>query len=189
MIFDQMMLHFGAPTICGIKPANLFSVKNENYSDATFCVWKDALEQNKICAFRAPQKNCSLVFLFNPDWVKKILASCQAQEYLSLKGYKNDLDCASFVQELSRRIAARDSFPHEVGLLLGYPISDIIAFERNKGKGFKFCGSWKAYSNVKSARECSCKYRDCSQICQKWFCQGWSLNKIIKEYKKGRKAA
>ena len=82
-----MMLHFGAPTICGIKPANLFRVKKECFSDEAFLKWRRHLQKNKISAFCALQKKNALVFLYNSDWLKKILGDAFVQDYLAQKGY------------------------------------------------------------------------------------------------------
>ena len=35
------------------------------------------------------------------------------------------------------------SFPHELGLLLGYPVEDVLGFIRNEGRNYLYCGYWK----------------------------------------------
>ena len=189
MSFDQMMLRFGAPTICGIKPANLFSIKNELYSDRAFLEWKDALKKNRIHALRSQKENFSLVLVYNLDWIKEILQDKPAQKYLKQKGYANFFDCSGILRELDLRMRTQKNFPHEVGIFLGYPIADVIEFERSAGRGCKFCGVWKAYSDEARAKDYSVKARSCSNLCEKWFERGYSLSQIIKKYKKAQKAA
>ena len=43
------------------------------------------------------------------------------------------------------------SFPHEVGILLGYPIEDVEAYIENSGENYLLCGYWKVYHNVEEA--------------------------------------
>ena len=40
MNFNQMMIHFCAPTFCNIKPGNLFFVQNKIFSKSSFEAWK-----------------------------------------------------------------------------------------------------------------------------------------------------
>ena len=39
-------------------------------------------------------------------------------------------------------------FPHEIGVILGYPVEDVIEFEKHQGKNCKYCGCWKRYSKA-----------------------------------------
>ncbi|MDF2803134.1 MAG: hypothetical protein K0S61_3037, partial [Anaerocolumna sp.] len=43
------------------------------------------------------------------------------------------------------------AFPHEVGILLGYPIKDVEAYIENNGENYILCGFWKVYHNVEEA--------------------------------------
>ena len=42
----------------------------------------------------------------------------------------------------------RAGFPHEIGLLLGYPAKDVTGFIENNGKNFLYIGYWKVYSDL-----------------------------------------
>lgn len=39
-------------------------------------------------------------------------------------------------------------FPHEMGLLLGYPPEDVLGFVEHAGKDFLYSGYWKVYSGL-----------------------------------------
>ena len=39
-------------------------------------------------------------------------------------------------------------FPHEMGLLLGYPLDDVTGFIEQKGKNYLYAGYWKVYTNM-----------------------------------------
>ena len=69
--------------------------------------------------------------------------------FLQLHGY-HDLSLAKIFCEVSRRYAAykegRASFPHEIGILLGYPLQDVIGFMEHAGQDCLICGYWKVYT-------------------------------------------
>lgn len=44
-------------------------------------------------------------------------------------------------------------FPHELGLILGYPIEDVKGFVENGGKNFLYVGYWKVYEDVPAKKE------------------------------------
>lgn len=45
-----------------------------------------------------------------------------------------------------------NGFPHEVGLLLGYPLCDVEDYIMNQGDNYVLCGYWKVYHNIEEAR-------------------------------------
>jgi len=190
MNFNQIIIHFSAPTICGIKPANLFSVRRSDFSFSIFRKWERSLKEQGIVirAVRGIQ-NCVLIIAYNVCWLRKILADSFICAYLKGKGYSACPDTKKVIGLLLLRMKTSQGFPHEVGVILGYPVSDVLEFEKNEGKNCKYCGYWKAYTDVENARLCQCRFKNCSCMCKKWFDEGYSLLEIIEEYKKAVKAA
>ena len=192
MSFDLMMVRYTAPTLCGIKSGNLFAVKKSDFSKSKFFYWREKLSHFgiKLIAVEARCKNI-LILAYNVCWVRMILEDSFTQAYLTAKGYAGGqgLSPDAFVTELKSRIKNGKTFPHEVGIVLGYPVTDVIEFERNNGKASKYCGYWKSYSNVENAKKCQCLYKDCSGKCCQMFEEGRSLSQIIKEYKQAVNAA
>ncbi len=82
------------------------------------------------------------------------------------------------------RMKKNTGFPHEVGVILGYPVEDVIEFEKHGGQGCKYCGCWKSYCDVEKAKKCQCKYKACISMCDRMYEQGYSLKQIIEEYGK-----
>ena len=39
-------------------------------------------------------------------------------------------------------------FPHEIGLVLGYPPVDVEGFIKKEGRDFLYSGYWKVYGNL-----------------------------------------
>lgn len=55
-----------------------------------------------------------------------------------------------------------ETFPHEIGLFLGYPPADVAAFIRNRGKNYAALGLWKSYVDPDHARAVWARYRRCT---------------------------
>ena len=190
MSFDQMMIHYSAPTLCGIKPGNLFFIKSSDFSESQLYIWKKKFEN---CGFSLASaksaKDTVFILVYDPLWLRILLGDMFVSSYLLGKGYKKPLDSTSVITELTRRIKSQKNFPHEVGIILGYPLLDVIEFEAKNGKDCKYCGYWKSYSDVEKAKKCMCSYKKCSCMCKEWFDQGYSVTQIICEYNKAVKAA
>ena len=184
MCFDQMMIQYSAPTLCDIKPGNLFSIKNVYFSNSLFRKW-----ENEFCSHGLStavvdrSQKTKLVLVYNRTWVHKILSDKSVQSYLDGKGYKIELGTPKIIRSLLSRIKQGTNFPHEIGVILGYPVEDVIAFEKFQGQQCKYCGYWKSYSDVEKARQCQCRYKCCSGMCKKMFDAGYSVHQIIEKYK------
>ena len=184
MCFDQMMIQYSAPTLCHIKPGNLFSVKNTAFSHPAFKRWESEY-RNRGLAVSVIEKSgqTKLVLVYNCSWVNKILSDTSVQSYLKKKGYTSESGTLGIISTLIQRIRPNAIFPHEMGIILGYPVEDVIAFEKYQGQQCKYCGYWKSYSDVEKAKACQCRYKRCSGVCKKMFDAGYSVRQIIENYK------
>ena len=183
MSFDQIIIHSSSPTVCNIKPGNMFFVRNEDFDKDKYEAWKDAFFKYGLMTFaKRISESSTAILVLNVCWIRKILADFFVQAYLSGKGYHTN-SALTFVDELCLRMQNNDGFPHEVGVILGYPVEDVIEFENHKGHDCKYCGYWKTYSDVENAKDCQCKYKDCSCFCDQLYNKGYSLNQIIESYR------
>ena len=74
-----------------------------------------------------------------------------------------DTDVQDFLNQIAAKIAGGESFPHEIGIILGYPPEDIEGFKRYKGRNFKCCGYWKVYGNAERAQKMFDAYTLCRE--------------------------
>ncbi len=184
MSFDQMMIQFSAPALCNIKPGNLFFAKKNVFSEIRLKKWKEEFSKRGLMVFSLQlSENSTAILVLNICWTRKILEDSLVQAYLAQKGYRSS-NVFDVVQKLFIRMKQNKGFPHEVGVLLGYPIEDVIEFENHQGYDCKYCGYWKTYSDVETAKECQCKYKYCSGMCRQLYEKGYSLDQIVMEYKK-----
>ena len=61
--------------------------------------------------------------------------------------------CGEDVLDLFKSVTAticvqQKDFPHEMGVLLGYPLEDVKGFINNRGRIFLYTGYWKVYSDL-----------------------------------------
>lgn len=183
-LIDQIFLKCASHTLCGIKPANMFTVSSEKFSEECFEKWKRTFQEQglSVVAFDC-QTNLKMIFAYDFAWERKILGDIFVQAYLKGKGFSCPKNTSDTLQELFFRLATNDSFPHEVGVFLGYPIEDVIQFEECQGKCCRYCGYWKSYCNPEEAKKCHDRFRICSLMCKQWFEEGYSIPQIIKKYK------
>ena len=183
MSFDQMMIHFCAPTLCEIKPGNMFFVKNNDFTQTSFEQWKQSLFLRGFLSFAIRlSENSTAIFVCNVCWVRKILGDISVHSYLVEKGYH----CGGvfdFVNDFTYRLHTTQGFPHEIGVVLGYPVDDVIEFKNHEGQNCKYCGQWKTYTDIEKAKQCHCNYKNCCGFCEKLYNEGYSLDYILREYK------
>ena len=84
----------------------------------------------------------------------------------------------ALLEQFGERICLREAFPHEIGVLLGYPLADVIGFIRNSGRNCRGQGCWKSYSDPSGAKRSQEMYRKCTRIYKRLFAAGTPLTKL-----------
>ena len=164
-----------APALCGIKASNLINV---DYSDDLF---KEIEELNKkFTNFRffilKKDKNKVLILIYRKRVLEIELNRNSNKEFLKELGYDvSSID--SMLLCLKERIAY-DDFPHEIGVFLGYDLSDIKSFIENKK--CLYTGYWKVYSNLDEKLELFSKYTRCKNCVIKMIDKGFPIENFMK---------
>ncbi len=178
MSFDETIIHCASPSLCGIKPANLFSMKESCFEsgEEKLKSWQKIFSK-KERYFVAIRKSDGriLFFVYDKSLLEKICANSSNKAYLLAKGYDFSRGFSAVISELLHRLAVSEDFPHEVGLFLGYPLEDVIGFESGKGAGYSSAGYWKVYGDPLSARVKMNEYKTCSEKCMNWLSAGYSV--------------
>lgn len=181
---ESLFIRYAAPTICGIKPANLFTLSESQFMAEDLQKWESNLKVQNLCmAFFKTSSNRWMIFIYDYVWIRQIISTALIQAYLKGKGYTDPSNTLLTLKQLFNHLQNHKNFPHEIGLFLGYPIEDVIGFEENHGKNCKYCGYWKSYSDTSEAKTCCAKYKWCSELCKQLFDEGLSVPQIIKKYK------
>ncbi|MCR5723681.1 MAG: DUF3793 family protein [Treponema sp.] len=185
MGFDETIIHCGAPALCGIKPASLFSMNEKIFYSGREKIneWQPYFSKQKKY-FVSLKKNDGriLFFVYDANLLTEILADSSNAQYLRSKNYPVDRGFHAVLAELLHRLSADGLFPHEVGLFLGYPLEDVIGFESRQAAGSVYSGFWKVYGDVESARRTMNRYKSCSEFCMKWLNSGLTVPLAAEKY-------
>lgn len=180
MTLAQSLVEYCAPTLAGIKTGNIFSVRSDRIK-----VNNEIRKLNRILVCKGlrliPIRNkgdSMLIYLYRPERLTHDLDDPGAEEILREKGYPcGNSNCC--LVELVKHLKNDINFPHEIGLFLGYPPSDVKGFMEDPRKGVKCVGCWKVYSNECEAQKIFDKYKKCTAIYSKESERGKHLESLI----------
>ena len=162
---EELFVWHCAPTLAGVKTANLFSVSNIEHSKLSEYIreWNKALALKGMRMIAISKSSAyTLIYIYRIERLKDDLLNPKSVRILQKGGYccDNPQKCLT---SLVMRLKTVDDFPHEIGLFLGYPPEDVEGFIKCKGKNFKCVGCWKVYGDVSSAQKLFRKYDRCKK--------------------------
>ena len=174
---ENMLIEHCSPTLAGIKIANLFSVSKEDRSIAL-----EELEYYRALLFEKGIEisvlgNCGLrflVYVYRKNMVQKLLKRDDIRLFLKNYGYEL-FDIKDVLSVIDHRICNDKCFPHEIGVLLGYPLKDVEGFIRQKGQGCICSGCWKAYGDKCEAEKCFLSIDKCRCEYKRLYREGASI--------------
>mgnify|MGYP000850268798 FL=1 len=179
--FESVLIEQCAPTLAGMKPANMFIFKSCGrravYAKAD--CWSCRLEPYGIAV--CILKECGgsfLVYVYRKAWLDRIIKSPMISSFLTGIGY-DTVSSGIALTQLSDRLCLKKEFPHEIGIFLGYPFFDVLSFIENNGRNYVFCGYWKAYFNPSVARKRTDQYKKCAGIYKRMFESGTPIMRLI----------
>ena len=139
-----------SPVIAGVKMSNLIVVKKAMIPQVKKIFAGTGLEIFVFCSFNEN----SYALIYREEELMNWLNQKDVSMLLEKFGYSN-LDIKDILCKVSKRYRryCRDEadFPHELGLLLGFPTEDVVGFIENDGRNFLLCGYWKVYSDIERA--------------------------------------
>lgn len=174
-----------APLICGVKISNILIVDNGEL-DSINQIFKDTLINIKKIY---TNKKRSLLLLYNYNAVDSYLHERYVAQFMNMQGYYTS-EIEDVLSEISIRFKnykeKKADFPHELGIILGYPVLDVIGFIKNKGQNSLYTGYWKVYKNLSQANETFSKYEKAKELVLKNVIEGFSIIEIINMYQSVR---
>lgn len=164
--FTHLLAYHCAPTLMGIKTANLISYDRRDDIER--------LDEAKQMMHHLRTKDVGIIKLCECD--QKILTlvyrrqmlvnhlnTPQIKAFLKRMGYPVHQGFYHILMKLKERVKSEKGFPHEIGIFLGYPLEDVEGFIENQGKSCKMCGYWKVYGDEKKARLIFDQYNACRE--------------------------
>ena len=161
--FDRKLAFHAAPTLLGIKAANMLSLSraeldvDENIQLFNEKAAQKGLKIEVLC--ECGQK--ALLLVYNQTLLEKRFSDIKIREFMKGYGYSEEMTLDECISRLSERIDGCGDFPHEVGIFLDYPLEDVVGFIENNGANYKFCGCHKVYGDEDRAIRIFSNYTKC----------------------------
>ena len=141
----QIAMHCG-PVFAGIKPSNTVTL--------------DFHDSRKLMeTFRGSDIKCALIYggtrkclwlLYREQDVQEYLLQPRHRKFLRDCGYSS-FQLKDILHALRERYhlykTKQQEFPHELVLILGYPLCAVLGFIEYQGQNYLYSGYWKVYKN------------------------------------------
>ena len=184
--FETVMIEQCAPVLAGLKPAGLFRYETRDCADLAHRVrsWNEQLNRKGLRV--RVMKGCArthrfLVYVYREAQLSAVLADKAVQEFLRQEGYQLPAEqeqTGALLNQLSRRLCCQAEFPHEIGVFLGYPLTDVVGFIENRGQNFTCCGCWKSYGEPVAARRRFDQLSKCTAVYLRLFHSGTPITRL-----------
>lgn len=178
---EQTLIDNCSPTMAGLKTGNLFSCFFESKKELMSSIRRLNLRLVPRGIRMIPIKienGRALIYVYRPDRLTSDLSDSTAKAILKSRLYPS-ADAQSCVAELVRRVKTEKSFPHEIGLFLGYPSFDVDGFIKNKAKGAKCVGTWKVYGDEEEAKKKFALYKKCTRVYKQAYKKHNSFDRLL----------
>ncbi|MGM9613681.1 MAG: DUF3793 family protein [Butyricicoccus sp.] len=184
-LLERELAHHCAPALCGLKSANLVCFAKREFPELHMLLaeYQKEFARFGICL----EMVCScdrrdLVLVYQPGLLARQLSQKKVRELLRQDGYPTS-SMREQIEHLKFRLAEQQDFPHEIGLFLGYPVSDVLAFQNSRGADCKLCGYWKVYGDVEAARRCFARFDACRAAMTKSLHAGKTIIQALEAYR------
>ena len=159
---QQLIVMNCAPVLAGIKISNLLVTDNDGYRQICELLRGMSIE---IYVLSRKGKNVTIL-LYNRNELQKYLNINMNASFMRKNGYRTTL-VDKVLMELSVRYKKYQlgimGFPHELGIVLGYPLEDVYGFICNHGENYICSGYWKVYSQAEKTLKTFKSYDDVTE--------------------------
>jgi hypothetical protein len=165
------------PVIGGIKPASMMRLPWDELGRA-WASWGEeicrALDLSAVILRQNPAG--ALLLLYRQRMLKRALKGPSGRRLRSLS-YPVESGLDPCLACLTSRFSDPARFPHEVGIFLGYPLEDVIAFCAGTSSPHDCRGYWKVYHRPEKAKRAfACMDKARVKVAGEFFpphCQGY----------------
>jgi hypothetical protein len=156
-----------AEVLAGAKPSALINLPDRIRACGKnfYSIWKehgqDLIKESSLEGKVLVERPGSLLLLlFDRTALRHLLSQKIALAMLKRAGYTEKTDLDSLLSILSSRFEA-GSVPHEIGIILGYPLKDVAGFMGLSRREFSCQGPWKIYGNPSESLRLAETHRQC----------------------------
>ncbi len=177
---QYLIAYHAAPTLKRIKPATLIcpGAKGRDLESVLEpCARRMAAAFGVEILGLRNRTGALLLLIYQPDLLCSVLSRREVKHLLHESGY--DVPVASEDEGLLRfgQNCASQSFPHEIGVLLGYPAGDVRMFMQGCTARSK-AGCWRAWSNHQEAETRAAGFRSAKARAAELIIGGASLHEV-----------
>ena len=169
--------------LSGIKPSNLLIYSNHCEGCISEELKNTGAEHLKL--YTGSKESVSIIF--NREKLEKALLDEENRKFIKQYGYE-DFSVNSVIEKLAGRYTefkeGRAEFPHEMGIVLGYPLEDVSGFIENNGKNYLYSGYWKVYKNAEEKIRLFKTYKDIKKYFVEQIENGKQICQICSECRK-----
>lgn len=182
--FEKIFIEQCAPLLARIKISNLFSIKCEDYNELNnkIKILNNSLNNKDIYIKIIKKIICSdsnyLIFVYRKTRLSNRINEKLIKDFLLEYGYSHCKELDDYLYILENKLICSKIFPHEIGIFLGYPLNDVKAFIKEKGKNFLICGTWKVYYNKIHCEKVFSIYKKCKELYSELYKNGYSIEKL-----------
>lgn len=155
-----------APLLSGRKPSVLFNLRNiaANERASFMRNWEKCKVQAALVlriSFYELKKNerITQVFCYRHRLLREVFCDRKKMRFLRERGFDVYSGMDFVLKEMFHRMERGRDFPHEIGVLLGYPLDDVKGFIQDK-YAFNKKGLWKTYGQDEKSVELMQSMRD-----------------------------
>ncbi len=156
-----------AEVLAGAKPSALVGIPDRPHACGRnlYRLWREHgadVVQRTCLSVREIDKGSGFVQLFfyvSGDF-SRFLERRDVAALLGRAGYQRPCDTEHALNQLEERLKS-DTFPHEIGIFLGYPLKDVAAFLGWSKLPFSCQGPWKMFGNPNASLRLAESFRVC----------------------------
>ena len=171
-----------APLFGRLKLSNLLITDHDNLPAV-----RRILEMTDISHFMLYTDGKRLeLLLFRANELWDYLQQREVQKLFRENGYETASLASMLMQFRQHYVSYKQgliSFPHEMGLLLGYPVEDVLGFICNQGRGSLFSGYWKVYGHLQKKKKLFRQFELAEQRLARLLSEGNSMTQVLQMYK------
>jgi hypothetical protein len=157
-----------AEVLAGSKPSNLINLVDRPHPCGRnfYRLWREygagLLARSGLTSRVLVDRGDSLLLLvYTPSQLEALLAKPAVKAMLRRAGYGRREEPAAILDQLAARCRQTRDFPHEIGIILGYPLKDVAAFMGWIKLPFAAQGAWKIYGQAEESLRLAACHRRC----------------------------
>lgn len=169
-----------APLIAGLKLSNLLMLKRMDLDRGTGILKRAGISYFVV----AVSNEKAAVLLFDRHGLENYLREKKVRQIFQRLGYQDYVIgkiLYVFRQRYEGYLLQNKEFPHEMGLLLGYPVEDVEGFIRNAGENCLYIGYWKVYGNLSEKKALFQQFEEARDVLMGFLSEGITIAEVIRK--------